>query len=420
MMRKYAGYLLAWLILAGAREPWAVGQQTKPTVAAAWEAWGAGEIEQAGRIAQALPESDERWHVLFLCEFVQGRYEAALRHHRRISPSYRHLGELDRLVVEALLHLKQYGEALEFANQRPLSAQVRSMVAKRARHPLRIRLERVSEIPFAEQWLSAYLPAFQSEVNGQSVVAHLDTGGTFLHMGLDRAKALGIELQESEPGFHGPKQTKTYFGIAERFRLGDALLENVPVIALPTLRRDQQDLVIFGTNVLEQFLTTVDYKRKRLILSRRGDPRQRKAHLAMLPGGCAEVPFYLWKDHYMFARGGFGQHKGLNFFIDTGLVYLALDSKTGRLRQACFQATPENYTKWGVEPSLTAKEHFESALPISLGPLSQTGQFFTTVKDPSWSSLGGVRIDGMLSHGFFNRYVWTLDFDTHRYILCKP
>ena len=32
------------------------------------------------------------------------------------------------------------------------------------------------------------------------------------------------------------------------------------------------------------------------------------------------------------------------------------------------------------------------------------------------SSLGGVRIDGLLSHAFLKNYSWTLDFDKHRYI----
>lgn len=28
-----------------------------------------------------------------------------------------------------------------------------------------------------------------------------------------------------------------------------------------------------------------------------------------------------------------------------------------------------------------------------------------------WTELGGVRIHGILSHGFLRRYAWTLDFE---------
>jgi hypothetical protein len=34
---------------------------------------------------------------------------------------------------------------------------------------------------------------------------------------------------------------------------------------------------------------------------------------------------------------------------------------------------------------------------------------------PPWTSFGGVRIDGLLSHAFTQRYAWTLDFDRRVY-----
>ena len=119
----------------------------------------------------------------------------------------------------------------------------------------------------------------------------------------------------------------------------------------------------------------------------------------------------------MFARGGFGDHRDLNFFIDSGLVSLA--QGTGGLRQACFMATADQYREWGVDTKSTAKVHFETTLPISLGPLEQRDQFYVTVENPTWDSFGGVRIDGLLSHAFLKEYTWTLDFESRRYLFSR-
>ncbi len=202
-------------------------------------------------------------------------------------------------------------------------------------------------------------------------------------------------------------------GIANAFKLGDAVLENVPVAVLPSLS-GSQDFIIFGTNVLEQFHSTLDYPRKRLILSPRDDDELRKRHMQMLPGRRVEMPFYLWADHYMFARGGFGDHRSLNFFIDSGLVKLGWSRLW--LRQACFATTPALYKTWGVEEDAAESDLFQSPLPISLGELEQRDQFFTPTPELYASSFGGVRIDGLLSHAFLKRYAWTIDFDRGVYV----
>jgi hypothetical protein len=232
-------------------------------------------------------------------------------------------------------------------------------------------------------------------------------------MGPERAQRLGIELIDAGVGYHGTRSVPLQIGVARKFPLSSAVLKNVPVTVVPSLQ-GEQDFVIFGTNVLQQFLATLDYSNQRLILSTRGDAHLSKRHRAMLSDGGVEIPFYMWGDHYMFARGGFGDHKDLNFFIDSGLVSLA------QLRQACFLTTAEHYMKWGVDPERAAKSHFEASLPISLGPLVQRDQFFATVQNPTWESFGGVRIDGLISHAFLKEYTWTLDFETHRYTFSQP
>ena len=50
----------------------------------------------------------------------------------------------------------------------------------------------------------------------------------------------------------------------------------------------------------------------------------------------------------------------------------------------------------------------------------QTNQYFTTTPKTIAADLGGVQIDGLISHAFLKEYVWTLDFDRMRYVFSKP
>lgn len=180
-----------------------------------------------------------------------------------------------------------------------------------------------------------------------------------------------------------------------------------------------QDFVIFGTNVLQRFLSTVDYPSGRLILSERGNAEAERAHRALLDGEAIEVPFYMWGDHYMFARGGVGARRDLTWFIDSGLVSLHPDGR-GAVRQAALIGARADYAEWGVDPS-RVKDVFELPLPLSLGPLEQGGHLVLARDDgPPARDLGGVRIDGLLSHAFLSRYAWTLDFDRRVYELRRP
>ncbi len=387
-----------------------------PALAGGWTAWQNGDIAAAEAVALEHAGTDPGRHLLILCASVQGKYDRAIALQREMDPSYPRLKELDEPVFHALLHLRLYDEAVRFARQRGMEPESLAAAEELARRPLTVTLDSITYIPFAEHPLQDYLPPFEAHINGQAQTVHLDTGGTWLHMGPDRARRLGIELAEAGTGRHGNREVNLLRGMAQTFRLGDALLENVPVIALPTLTQ-AQDFIIFGTNVLEQFLTTIDYPGAKMALSPKGDGEMRKRHAEIHQGETFEVPFYLWGDHYMFARGGFGERRDLTFFIDSGLV--ALDPTQG-MRQACFVATPSQYEAWGVEPALAGRRFFETDLPISLGPLRQTRQYFTTMEPAPASQFGGVRIDGLISHAFLNAYVWTLDFERHRYLFSSP
>lgn len=389
-------------------------QATGSFIKKAWSAWKKGDVADAQRLATSLSETADGRHLLLLCAFVKGDYEAALDHYGAIDQSYPRYAELDEPVVEAYLHLTRYAEAERFARARTMKRDVCDTLADRNKQPLKVTLNSLTEIPFSEHPLSEYFPGFETEIEGKKVVAHIDTGGTFLHMGTDRAEKMGIKLTRRSEGYHGTQRVKTYHGIVRSFRLGDALLKNVPIVALPSLV-DQQDFIIFGTSILEQFLSTLDYPNKRLVLSPRNAPDLKSQHLAMLPENHVQVPFHMWGDHYMLARGGVGEHRNLNFFIDSGLVSLHPDGKGG-MRQASFWSSMANYKKWGLNPNDVREGVLESPVPLSLGPLEQSDLLFLARDKVPYGLFGGIQIHGLLSHAFLKQYTWTLDFERRRYI----
>lgn len=407
--------VIAFILLVAVGSPGAALERDSPLLPA-WRAWENGDIDEAEKIARAHPDAAEGRHLLLLCAFVKGKYEEALREYALIDRGYAKRRELAEPAAWSYFHLGRYGEALNLAREFKIKKQYHSLLAAMTERPLKAHLDQVAVIPFAEHELADYFPGFNAEINGQKVIAHVDTGGAFLYLGPHRARELKIKtFGAGLGGFHGWLLPVSYsFGIADSLVIGEARLENVPVTVVPTLV-GPQDFIIFGNCVLERFLPTLDYPNHRLILSPRNNPGPRKNHLALLPGNPVQVPFYLWGDHYMFARGGVGEMRELNFFIDSGLVVFTED-KSGVKRQAAFKAQPQGLQRWGVPADLARQKLFECPLPISLGPLSQSGHIVQAKRYAAIGSLGGVRIDGLLSHAFLKRYCWTIDFDEMKYL----
>lgn len=389
-------------------------QRLPADVRPAWQAWEAGDIERADTLArQALKarSSDEARHLLFLTAYVRGAYRDALTYYHALSESYRRLDELTDTVIEAHIHLGALTEAVAFAERRKdLPAVTLRRLRDHLERPFQIELAGVASLTFTADDLSPYFPGLAARVNDRSVTVRLDTGGTYLHMGPGRAAALGIQtVAVGKDRAHLNKATvDAAYGIADRVVLGDLVLRNVPVDVLSSLTGDH-DFVVAGTNLLESFLSTFDYPKQRLLLSQRGQPSAEAAHRALLPANASVVPFYLWADHFMFARGGLGARQDLNFFVDSGLVFLREDG-----RQASFTTSKRRLRELGVPSRPDRGGFFDFSGTLTLGPLREERPLLI-VGAAGEQTFGGVRIHGLISHAFLKRYAWTIDFDARQY-----
>ncbi|NUM53768.1 MAG: aspartyl protease family protein [Candidatus Hydrogenedentes bacterium] len=394
-------------------------QPLKALLPDAWAAWERGDFDDAREIAKghlAEPnKADAARHMLLLCDFVLGRYAEALTWHNEISRSYPLLRALEPLVLDAHVHRRDIEAALRLARtSTSLPKHLERQLTWQFERPFAAELDGIAEIPFVENKLTEYFPGFPATINGVELTAHVDTGGTYIIMGPERAKALGIETIDAgtDRAHLGNQVVRLEVGVADTFNLGGVRMHDVPVDVLSSLT-GESDFVIFGTNLLEPFLSTLDYPRKRLILSPRNNPGANEAHAALLETEGARIPFYLWSDHFMFARGGFGTTNGCNFFIDSGLVYVQNDSG-GKPVQAAFTTSRAGFSRLGMGRHEVAQTIFPLARPIRLGALEQDGLY--GVVGSGQYEMGGVRIDGLLSHAFLKRYAWTIDFDERAYI----
>lgn len=265
-------------------------------------------------------------------------------------------------------------------------------------------------VPFAETEVTPYLPGFAASLNGIEVHAHVDTGGTFLHMGVHRAKEFGISLTEAGKGKHGAREVDIFSGVAKSFDLGPVRMENVPVVALPSLK-GPQDFIIFGTNLLQCFLPTIDYPNKILVLRPKALENQTSGDLQSYIADAVAVPFRLLGDHYMVAEGGIASQQNLAFFIDSGLVSLHED-ESGTVRQAAFIAAKDDFVNWGVDLSnKLSSGGIQLSQDLSLGTLSQPNHIALAPDRRILSSVDDIEIHGLLSHAFLKEYAWTIDFD---------
>jgi tetratricopeptide (TPR) repeat protein len=382
-----------------------------------WTHWHDGKVPQAQIVAeqilQTTPADQEALHLQALTQLVQGRYAAALNTFSKLDTSYTQYPQVGGAMVEAYLHLNDLERAVQLTRKLNLDsvAYLESRLAK----PFRVKADDTSIIPFSDdpKISASFWPGIAGRINGQDVNIRLDTGGSFLILEKQRAEQLGIALIHQGKSTHAASQVTSWKGIADEMQLGGGpCFEHVPVVIMESLGTH----AIFGTNILEPFLATMDYPNSRFILTPRHRKELYKAHLDLLPKNQRKLPFYMWGDHYMFAKGGFNNIDDLTFFFDSGLI--ALTEIDGKLKQAAFTVSKQKLTSWGFSESQLEKTSFlPTQYPLSVAGLHMANTLIWYDENlPHDRNFGGVRMDGLISHAFLSNYSWTINFDKYEYL----
>ena len=256
-------------------------------------------------------------------------------------------------------------------------------------------------LPFV-QTATWELPCVRIAVDGIEVEARIDTGGELLTLSPDVAASLGVEPVASAEGvFAAGALGEIGYGRVDSVALGPLTVRGVPVAVMGLGRP------VIGTGLLRQFLATVDYPAGRLVLR----PRSSGA-----PASGIEVPFALAATHLLIARGALDGLEPATFVVDSGLedvggASVALPRATLERLEIPPPPLTEQVGESGAGP-LSARYGYFPLRRVALGPLAQeeaVGVF--GIFPDAWTDLGGIAVNGILSHGFLRRYAWTLDFD---------
>lgn len=387
----------------------------------ATKAWESGDIPRAEElnesVLQTATSDDEALSLQMKIRFVQGQYQAALVSFDKIDKSYKHYQDAVDLAVEACLHQGDIENAWKLARRNKLKEV--DYLDHFRHHPFRIEADRTYLIPFLTDTAlpSSLFPGVAGRINGKDAQIRFDTGGTFLVLGRQAADKYQIEMAHKHRTMHGPRRVSGWYGIAQEMAFDNGpVFNNVPVVVMDSLG----DLVIFGTNILERFLTTVDYPNSRFILTPRSREDLYAEHLKLLPPRRKTLPFYMWDDHYMFAKGSFAGQDDLTLFFDSGLVAVA--EINGTLTQAAVMASKERLLQWGINRKhLKQSNVVPTEYSLTVAGLSQPDVpvYYDKNFKKDWT-FGGMRIDGLISHAWLKHYTWTVDFDRREYTFGIP
>jgi hypothetical protein len=255
-------------------------------------------------------------------------------------------------------------------------------------------------VPFLQEtdW---ELPRVAVEIKGSPFEARIDTGGDLFTLTASDAKSLGIEPVTSFTGtFAGGAPGEMGYGRAEEISIGGLTIRDVPV-SISGLHRP-----VIGTGFLRQFLPTLDYPGRRLVLRPRG--------AAPVSGSGIDVPFALALVHLLIASGSLDDLPA-TFIVDSGLE----DAGGG-----AFTGSAESLTAAGIPIPETSPETGESGagdVTLELGhfPIRRLALGEARKEDTrglygafpaEWNEIAEFRVHGIVSHHFLRDYAWTIDF----------
>lgn len=279
-------------------------------------------------------------------------------------------------------------------------------------------------IPFAKSGAGVYVPI---EVNGVKMNAFVDTGADGLTIDQEKASELGIEsVSETEGQFAGGKTSKIGFGRTDKLKLGAVDIKNVPTMLGsfeawkddPNFQEAGNVHAVIGTNVLKQFIPTIDYLGKELTLAQRSEAGRTKMEEQQKDDQLeAKVPFTLSGTHYIHGKGTINNSKNLNMFVDSGFITESGPGINLSKETMDFTNIPlpklEKPKVAGMGGGDFKEGYFDvdsygfDDLKIDEAPgLYETGDVLSGMVDVT-----GFVTDAMLGENYLKQYKWTLDFD---------
>jgi hypothetical protein len=381
-------------------------------IALARAAWAAGHFDAAIAASKATLAivSDEPEAIVLLARghVLRGELKEALAVLRKAASA----GLKADLVAreEAWIHYRRrdfgkLAKALDVAGNPVLAGRFRSFVGK----PVQATQPKSSCVTLVPMRASAPLAVVEIEVDGEPVLAIVDTGASDLILSATFASARGISVR---PLGETPPGTPTVgFGQAETVTVGDVTLANVPVDVFDD--RAMTDMAgeslpnvkaVLGISLLSDFQVTVDVPGEALELVGRRCKSDLEAHRTG-----TGVPFWQHETHYLYIMAEMNDAEGI-YLVNTGMRGADLTATQLAYAHAGV-GTP--VVRDGVAP-MVAIESFELG-DTRLSGLESAFGFFE-----QQATADGFRLDGMIGLGVMGKRRWTIDFETRRIYFAEP
>ena len=273
--------------------------------------------------------------------------------------------------------------------------------------------EPVARLPFTNDTTQpGALPEVEVVVNGETVLLTLDTGGDRLYLDVSVAEKTGIRelvVSRQKYAYTGGKLVDEPLGVADEVELGGVTLRNVPAVVAQWKANGPTTDGVLGTAILKQFLTTIDYEGRQIVLRPRGDEGMKAFRESLGGRELVRMPFVMASTHLMFAKGQINGHEGLNLFMDSGLAAsmpVVLVNETTDLfglEKNDIEGTPYYWSP--------LEDHGLAGFPG--GAAQGLGNVF--VEGDNYKSQGFFW-DALISHQYLWKLgFWTIDFDTMSY-----
>ena len=278
--------------------------------------------------------------------------------------------------------------------------------------------ERVSHLPMTNDITQpGALPLLDLEVDGRTVSLVLDTGGDRLYLDRDIYDGLGVTTlatREARYAYTGGETVEEPLGVAGTVRMGGVTLTNVPVVGATWKALGQPSDGVLTTQLLKQFLSTMDYDNRRITLRERTPEALERLLRTFGDNPPVEAPFFMAGTHLMFAKGSLNGHPGMNYFLDSGLAMsmpMILVDETVELL--------------GLEPNaIEGTDYFWVPIEshgldgLMKGGTQAMGNVFVE-EGAFWQ--GGFMMDALISHQYlWPLGSWTIDFDNMTYYFPAP
>src|ERR1700720_721552 len=308
-----------------------------------------------------------------------------------------------------------------------------------------------TRLPFIK---SDPLPVVNVRVNGSPDAAFfVDTGGSEVLLHSEFAPERTIKpMGPVEGTFSGGQHAQVENGRVDSITLGSWTLKNIPVGVLPlrsmssTLGAKQIDGCI-GTNVLYQFLSTINYRSGELILRKKTAANLKRFDTAggppSLPGASRRsgghtksqtgnsrgtnsanragvtngivVPMWMAGDHFMVAWGRVNTQPISLFFVDSGLAGASVKLAESAIQQAEIHLDESKATE-GQGGGGMLKIIPYTVAQFTVGEITEQNVPGLYDGPFPWENELGFHLAGMFGSDFLKHYAVTFDFTNMRII----